>query len=177
MRKIFLTLGTIVVIIVGFYLFNYATIVLPTSSKLNIDSRNEGIIVDVHYKNYFLFNTLVFNLKTIPIDKAPADVFRVLLQTSAALKDKKFNNIELEFKGSTKFKLNGDYFGQLGSEYEEQNPMYTMRTFSENLYFPNGEEAYSKWEGGILGVLNKQMDDFNDFNKKWYLDELIGEVE
>lgn len=26
----------------------------------------------------------------------------------------------------------------------------------------------------MLGVLTKQMDDFNDFNKKWYLDELIG---
>ena len=26
----------------------------------------------------------------------------------------------------------------------------------------------------MLNVLGKQMDDFNDFNKKWYLDELVN---
>lgn len=167
----------IIIIVIGVYIFNYVTLTLPTDSKINEDNRNEGISIDVHYKYYVLFNTLEYNLKNVPTDKAAADVFRVFLQTASTLKDKKFKKVELSYKGTTKFILIGDYFKQLGSEFGEQNPIYTMRTFPENLYNINGEASYSKWEGGMLGVLNKQMEDFNDFNKKWYLDDLIGDIQ
>lgn len=47
-----------------------------------------------------------------------------------------------------------------------------MRTFPEHVLDMQGQPVYSEWTGGLLGVLNKQMEDFNDFNKKWYLEEL-----
>lgn len=176
MKKLFWFFGIILVIICGIYLYNYATIEYPTTSKINEDSRNEGVSINVHYKNYVLTNTLVFNLKNVSEDKSPADVFRVFLQTASILKDKKFAKVELEYKGIRKFILKGDYFGQLGNDFGEQNPMYTMRTFPENLINTNGEAAYSVWEGGMLGVLSKQMNDFNDFYKKWYFNEMINEL-
>jgi hypothetical protein len=176
MKKLFWTLGGILIIVAGIYLYNFMTIIHPTTSKINADSRNDGIYINVHYKNYIEFSTLVFNLTTIRSNKAAADVFRVFLQTTSALNDKKFDKVELQLKGTTKFVLKGDYFKQLGNEYEEQNPVYTIRTFPENLYLPNGESAYSKWEGGMLGVFSKQMDDFNDFNNKWYLEDLEIEI-
>jgi hypothetical protein len=174
MKKIFWILGAIIIIVIGVYIFNYVTLIQPTTSKISNDNRNEGISVDVHYKFYIFFNILEYNLKNVPANKAAMDVFRVFLQTSSALKDKKFKKVELSFKGTIKFVLNGDYFRQLGNEFGTQNPIFTMRTFPENLYNSNGEAVYSKWEGGMLGVFSKQMNDFNDFNKKWYLDELIG---
>lgn len=177
MKKLFWMIGAILIILIGIYLFNFINISQPTTNKINADIRNEGIYIETHYKNYVLINILVFNLKTVPNDKAAVDVFRVFLQTSSALKDKKFDKVELEFKGTLKFTLNGDYFGQLGNEFGEQNPVYTIRTFPENLFLPNGETAYSKWEGGMLGVLNKQMEDVNDFNKKWYLDDIVSEIQ
>jgi len=36
---------------------------------------------------------------------------------------------------------------------------------------PGGSRAYSGWIGGVLGVLEKQMEDFNDFHKKWYSEQ------
>ncbi|MEK0337272.1 MAG: hypothetical protein QQN41_07555 [Nitrosopumilus sp.] len=156
----------------GIYLFNYLTLTQPVLKTIDSDNRNTGIEFELHYKNYVIPNVLVFNLKDVADDKAIADVFRVLLQTTSVLKEKDFETIELAFKGTSKFKIKGIYFRELGKEYETQNPVYTMRTFPENLLDMNGQSAYSEWTGGLLGVLNKQMEDFNDFNKKWYLESL-----
>jgi hypothetical protein len=48
--------------------------------------------------------------------------------------------------------------------------VYTIRTFSENVMNPDGTNAFPQWTGGMLGVLKEQMEDFDDFNKKWYLE-------
>lgn len=166
----------ILVLFVGaVYGFNYMTVIQPTQTKIEEDQRNEGISISVHYKFYIIPTTLVYNLKSVSTDKAAADVFRVFLQTSSVLKDKTFETIELSYKGQTKYFVKGDYFSKLGNEFGDQNPVYTIRTFPENLYKASGEAAYERWEGGVLGVLGKQMEDFNDFNKNWYLDDLAEE--
>ena len=61
-------------------------------------------------------------------------------------------------KGEIKFKLKGDYFKQLGEEYSYQNPIYTTRTFPENILNLDGTNAYSRWTGGIIGVTEKQIE-------------------
>ena len=131
--------------------------------------RNDGIKFDVHFKNYILPNIVIFDLKKVSSDKAVADIFRVFLQTSSALKDSKFDKIILSFQGKDKFYLKGDYFKQLGKTYEIQNPIYTMRTFPEHVFNLKGVNAYGVWSGGLLGVLSKQM---KDFNNKWYLNDI-----
>lgn len=172
MKKLIWIVIAFAVLVGGVYLFNYLSLTKPVLKKMNFDHRNSGIEVDLHYKNYVMPNVLVFNLKDVSGDKAAADVFRVLLQTTAVFKEKDFDTIELAFKGISKFTLKGDYFKELGEEYETQNPVYTMRTFPENLEDMNGHAVYSEWTGGLLGVLNKQMDDFNDFHEKWYLEDM-----
>ena len=47
-----------------------------------------------------------------------------------------------------------------------------MRTFPENVYRPDGARAFDSWTGGVLGVLGKQMEDFNEFHKQWYIEDL-----
>lgn len=80
--------------------------------------------------------------------------------------------ILLQSKGKTKFQLKGDYFRQLGIEYGQQNPVYTMRTFTEHLYTSEGDKAFGTWTGGLLGVLKEQMEDFEEFHKKWYVEDM-----
>jgi len=172
MKKIVWIIIGIAIIAGGIFGFNHFTLNQPVSKTISSDGRNSGIQLNLHYKNYVSLNVLVFNLKDISEDKAAADVFRVLLQAASALKENEFETVELAFRGKSKFKLKGKYFQELGIEYETQNPVYTMRTFPENVLNLDGESAYGEWTGGLLGVLNKQMEDFNDFNKKWYLEDL-----
>jgi hypothetical protein len=143
----------------------------PMDEVLKADSRNAGVGMAAYYGKS---NTvLVLDMKSIDSTKSTADVFRVLLQYAAKVKDKTFDHVELAVKGKTKFSLKGDFFHKLGIEYGSQNPVYTMRTFPQNVFKPDGTNAFPTWTGGLLGVTNKQMEDFKQFHMQWYITELI----
>jgi hypothetical protein len=98
-------------------------------------------------------------------------VFSVFLSTASTLKKKEFKKVDLSSKGEVKFFITGSYFQELGEEYGEQNVVYTTRTFAENLYLPDGENAYGQWTGGLIGVFGKQMEDFNDACREWFFED------
>lgn len=170
MKKPIIVISSVLVLaLAGIYALNFFQLQSRMNRVLKEDYRNSGIEVSVHYSMYVDPSTLVYDLKTVSGSNSPADVFRVLLQFAEEVKDKKFGTVQLCFRGTLKFQLDGDYFQTIGKEYSFQNPVYTMRTFPEYLKNPDGSRAYSEWTGGWLGVLKQQMEDFNDFHKKWYL--------
>ena len=118
--------------------------------------------------------TIRIDLRDVASTNSPADVFRLLLQFSAKQKDKNYDRVILAFRGESRFILKGDYFKSLGMEYGTQNPVYTMRTLSENVYNIDGTPAFDTWTGGLIGVLGKQMEDFTEFHKRWYVNSLVG---
>lgn len=136
------------------------------------DYRNAGISVSAYYDSAFSESTIVFDLQAVSGGHSRLDVFRVFLDFCARTKDETCESVVLAFRGSKKFQIAGSYFRQLGAERDFQNPAYTIRTFPENVATMSGESAYSSWTGGALGVVQKQMEDFNDLHDKWYLDDL-----
>lgn len=153
-------------VIVVIYGYNYITLQEPLNTVIENDSRNKGIKVSVTYDSYINISSIEYSLEEFS-GLAPVDIFRVFLQYAEALKSRNFDYVILSLNGKPKFKIEGSYFKQLGSEYSSQNPAYTIRTFPENLYKMDGSKAYGQWTGGLLGVLKQQMEDFNDFIKKW----------
>lgn len=173
MKKSIIIISSLIILAVaGIYAMNFCQLQSRMNAVLKDDYRNSGIEVSVHYSSYPNPSTLIYDLKAISGSSSPADVFRVLLQFAEKVKEKKFNTVQLRFRGKTKFQLDGLYFQTIGKEYSSQNPVYTMRTFPENLKNPDGSRAYSEWTGGWLGVVKQQMEDFNDFHRKWYLSDL-----
>lgn len=163
-----------IITIAVIYFYNFYTLMQPMNEVINNDKRNTGIEYSVHYKYYISTSDVIVDLTQIASTNSPMDVFRVLLQYAHIMSDKTFNNIYLSHQGKVKFILKGDYFKRMGLEYESQNPMYTMRTFPENLYLPDGKNAFSKWSGGLFAVLKNQMNDFNKFHQQWYMGDLIN---
>lgn len=151
---------------------NYLSLGVPLSRILAADPRNEGISARAHYGYYLLPDTVVFDLRTVSPTSKPVDIFRVLLQYSVELKSKHFERVELAHRGVVKFVLKGTYFETLGVEHGTQNPVYTMRTFPENVYRPDGAPAFGRWTGGLLGVVKEQFSDFNTFHMEWYIADL-----
>jgi hypothetical protein len=149
--------------------WNYLTLAKPVETTLKMDSRNQGIEVKVHYQNYVNPSVLSFDLRSVSGQNSMVDVFRVLLQSCKALKEHEFQKVELEYRGDVRFVLEGGYFKQLGDDYDFQNPVYTMRTFTSHLYRPHGTEAFSESTGGWLAVMSEEIDQFKDFHKQWYL--------
>jgi hypothetical protein len=162
----------VTVIVGGVVAWNHVSLQAPMQAAIDDDPRNAGIEVRVHYKHHLMPGTLVYDLREVGLDKAPIDVFRVFLQFAAEMKGEQFDNVELAFRGETKFILDGAAFRELGQDYGTQNPMYTVRTLPEQLRTPEGRPAFERWEGGALGVLGAQMNDFDEFQHRWYIDEL-----
>jgi len=161
-----------------FFIINTANVFCLQSQMSDVlkgDPRNNGVEVSVYYGNYIDPSILIYDLKSISKTNSMSDIFRVFLQFSEKVQSKKFDVVELAFRGKTKFKIKGDYFQALGEEYSWQNPVYTMRTFPENLMNLDGSMAYPKWTGGLIGVTGKQISDFNNFHKKWYLEDIAKE--
>lgn len=155
---------------------NYFLLQVPLNSVINADYRNKGIDVNVHYRYYCDFSQPVFNINSIAGDKAPIDVFRVFLQYSQAMKGHSFARVILASQGREKFFIDGSYFRKLGTEYDAQNPIYTLRTFPENVYTLAGQHAFRVWKGGALGVFSKQMEDFKNFQMQWYIEDLSAKM-
>ncbi|KAK42698.1 hypothetical protein BG58_39455 [Caballeronia jiangsuensis] len=154
------------------YGFNYFTASRPLQQVIELDSRNHGVEASAHFQYYLLPSSLVFDLKGVGPTNSMADVTRVLLQYSAAMKEHTYHDITLAYSGKSKFMLDGAYFHELGSEFGAQNPIYTIRTLPQNVKKLDGSAAFGRWEGGWLGVMGKQMEDFNEFHKQWYIADM-----
>lgn len=161
--------------VIAIFTANHLMLGKPLAYVLESDSRNSGIQMTAHYGNYVVSSVLVLDLRKVSGRNSSADVFRVLLQYAEAIQKKEFKIVNLACKGKTKFVLKGDYFRELGKEYDFQNPVYTMRTFPENIYNPDGKKAFPSWTGGLIGVTGKQMEDFAEFHQQWYINDLIEE--
>lgn len=172
MKKSILVVAILTFGVLSVFAVNYLMLGKPLADVVESDSRNSGIDIAVHYEYYANPSVLVFNIKSISGKKSAADVFRVFLQYTKSMKSKNFEKINLASKGKTKFFLKGGYFNTLGLEFGSQNPVYTMRIFPEHVYKPNGERAFGSWTGGLIGVFGKQMEDFTEFHKQWYIEDL-----
>jgi hypothetical protein len=159
-------------IVLAVAVWNYSSVFSPVNEVVQADVRNAGITVWAHFDDYVDPSILVFDLRTVSGNSSRTDVFRVFLQTASRLKASEFKTVKLSFEGRPKFLIEGAYFRKLGEEYETQNPVYTMRTFAENVYRLDGTKAYAEWTGGLLGVLQKEMEQFSTFHDDWYLNDL-----
>ena len=171
-KKIRYLAALLAVGILGVAGVNYFLVHRNVQQILASDERNQGVGIFAHYKYFVLPSELVIDLRKISGTNSPADVTRVLLQLAQSQKARTYKSVTLAHHGKSKFLLKVEFFQILGIEFGTQNPMYTMRTLPENVYNIDGTAAFETWTGGMLGVLSKQMEDFSDFHKQWYIADL-----
>ena len=176
MKKLIYTLAGLAAIASLIVVANYFSVSSALFDVIKSDSRNTGIYAVAHYQNYISSSFLVFDLRDVSNTNSPSDVFRVFLQLASRMKDKDFEQVLLAHQGVMKFQLKGSYFKTLGEEFENQNPVYTIRTFPENISRLDGTQAFGTWTGGIIGVLGEQMNDFNKFHQEWYINDMASAV-
>lgn len=152
-----------------FVLFANALSVERYAFEVTRREGNRGVTLFAYHPYFVDPTSLVIDVWEVGDTTRPVDVMRAMFQIAERLKDRKFTTVKLARRGETRFVLKGERFQTIGREFEFQNPIFVIRTLPEDLYLPNGEAAYGHWTGGWLGVLNKQMEDFNDFWRKWLI--------
>lgn len=161
-------LFVLVAVACGLWAFNYLSVDRPLQNVLTADSRNRVVSARAHFGGWIDTNALVFDLTDVSAKAARIDVFRVFLQYAEAMKNRRFATVVLAARGKEKFTLDGSYFQELGNEYATQNPLYITRTFPTHLAAMDGTKPYSEYEGGILSVLQKEIEQFTEFSDAWY---------
>ncbi|MBZ5719200.1 MAG: hypothetical protein LAO03_02360 [Acidobacteriia bacterium] len=169
-RNVLFVLITVgILIILGTWLLNYVVAERPLQRVLRADPRNGVVKARAHFDRWIDLNTLVFDVSEVSGTATRMDVFRCFLEYAEAMKDHHVTRVILAARGNGKFKVDGDYFQQLGQEYSNQNPMYTIRTFPTHLFTMDGTKPFAEYTGGILGVLQKEMEQFTEFSDQWYV--------
>jgi hypothetical protein len=109
---------------------------------IEIDSRNEGINISICYESFDNKNKIIYNLSDIVSDKSRTEVFRYILQSANELKEHDFERVIFAYNGDKRFYIEGEYFKQLGEEYDWQNSNFTNRTFPSHVKKMDGTSAY-----------------------------------
>lgn len=172
MKKFLIPAVVILAVIGGIQAYSHISLQSPLNKAISSDHRSDGIKASASYSTWVPGSTVVFNLTEVSGTNSPADVFRVFLQFAETQKEDDFKKVILSHKGKKKFMIEGSFFKILGEELGEQNPVYTIRTFPEHVFDLSGKQAFGSWTGGMLGVLDKQMEDFNEFNRQWFINGL-----
>ena len=173
MKRALSAVAVIFALLALVFSINFFSVQRTVSNVLDSDPRNSGISVSAHYDYWLDPSDIVFDLTSVSGNSSEADVMRVLFQFSGKMKDRNFNRVYLSFRGRPKFFLDGEYFHELGSQVDVENPTFLVRTFPEHVKTLTGESAFGEWTGGLIGVVGKQMEDFNQFNRDWYLNDLL----
>lgn len=147
------------------------------SQVMAANPRNDGVVAHAYFDHYVATRTLVFDLRELRPGKTKLDVFRVLQEFAESQVGNDFESVKLAFRGEPKFVLKGDFFKALGENHRDQNPIYTLRTFPQNTYTPEGRQAFPTWKGASLDAFGHQLEDFNNLHQQWYLKELAQDHE
>jgi len=121
-------------------------------------------------------NDIVFDVRSVGGDMSMVVMTRRLLKSAEALKDADLGRVYLAYKGREKFYFEGTYFKEIGAERQWQNPVYTIRTMPENVHNLDGSSAFPSWSGGMIGVLGEEMEDVDEFHRKWWADDALADL-
>ena len=136
--------------------------------KLTQCSSHSGIQVRVYYDQYLSTEDVVFDFRGVT---GPAvrriDPVHLLLQFGHKLDETGFRRLILARDGRKLMYIERTDLRELTREYTYGNPVWSFNHLPERLKAMSGGNAYSRWEGGWLGVLEKQTEDLNQFIADW----------
>jgi len=167
-KKLIIVVIAMVAVVIG---INWVRVNGPTQNALKY--RN-GFDALGYYRYGVNPEAVVFDLRDVGAGTSAADVIGGFLDFADEFSDREFKNVVLAYKGKQKFILSGRDFKMLGIAGSTENPVYLLRTFPEKLRTMDGQRAYGKWTGGMIGVLGAQMDDLNKMADEWFRDDVLA---
>lgn len=148
-----------------------AVVYLPVSRAL---ADEEGAST-IAYRRWLVSpSQIVFDVWSVDGSQSMVAMDRRLFKAAEALQDRKYDSVVLAWHGQARLLMDGATFQEIGANRQIENPIYTMSTMQEHLYNPDGSPAFGTWTGGWLGVLGKQLEDHNEFHKRWWVRDALG---
>jgi hypothetical protein len=127
-RKIVFIGTPLIAAIVG-YSANVILLQQPVNAVIRDNAAFSGMEVSAHYQYYMVPGVVVYDLRTIGVRQTPIDVHTAFLEFAKKVRDKRYQRVDLSYRGTTKFSIDGASFHKLGDEYAKRNFDYVLYTF------------------------------------------------
>jgi hypothetical protein len=138
----------------------------PVNDILRENSAFHGMKVSAHYEYWVIPGVVVYDLKGLSVRQTPIDVHTAFLEFAKKLKEKRYSRVDLSYRGTTKFSIDGASFSKLGQEYAKRNFDYVLYSFPSLFRSPDG-----KPQGAT-----SDRDALLEFHRRWYGDDQLSDT-
>lgn len=157
-QKKLIFVGTPLIAALIGYSANLLLLQEPVNDIIRENAAFRGMEVSAHYQYWVVPGVVVYDLKELSFRQTPIDVHTAFLEFAKKLKEKRYSRVELSYKGTTKFQIDGASFARLGKEYAQRNFDYVLYTFPKLFKPADGAPIDGKTERDAL----------LDFHRRWY---------
>ena len=162
-RKLIFVGTPLIAAIIG-YSANVLLLQQPVDAVLRENAAFRGMDVSAHYEYYMVPGVVVYDLRTIGVRQTPIDVHTAFLEFAKKVRDNRYKRVELSYRGTTKFSIDGASFHKIGDEYAKRNFDYVLYTVPRLFHregSPSGAPATS------------DRDALVQFHRQWYGDDQL----
>ena len=132
----------------------------PVNDILRENAAFQGMKVSAHYQYFIVPGVVVYDLKGLSFRQTPIDVHTAFLEFARTLKEKRYSRVDLSYKGTTKFSIDGASFTKIGQEYSKRNFDYVLYEFPKLFRGADGEPA--------IDAKTNDRDALLQFHRQWY---------
>jgi hypothetical protein len=158
---------TVLVLPALVYLLNFGLFQNPINRVILGDDRNRGIAVRAHWRWYVDPTVLVYDLREMPDGATGVDALRPFLHFAYKQKGRQFSRVDLAWRGTTRYSMDGSDFAELGRQYVSRSPVDTMVVMPSIVHRPDGTKAFPVRRGSFAEQNSQLLVDFTTFVNTW----------
>lgn len=151
------------------YSANVLLLQQPVNDIVRENSALRGMKVSAHYQYWIIPGVVVYDLEELSFRQTPIDVHTAFLEFAKKMKAKRYSRVDLSFRGTTKFSIDGASFTRLGEEYSKRNFDYVLYSFPRLFRAAEGTAPVPPG--------TTERDSLLEFHRRWYgQDQLTSTV-
>ncbi len=128
----------------------------PMNDILRSKASFGGMEVSAHYEYWIVPGVVVYDLRELSFRQTPIDVHTAFLEFAKKLRARRYNRVELSYRGTAKFEIEGAAFRRLGEEYAKRNFDYVLYTFPRLFHAVGHAPSASASERDALVQFHRQ---------------------
>ncbi len=164
----------LIVMSAGWSNYEHSNIRRPLEEIREKEEKFKEISAEASYGGFMQTGTLVFNLKKIdrPDELTPLYFF---FEYARALNRQKFDRVLIQYRGNTKYLLDGVNFTRVGTQIQVHEPAQVALEFPPLLKNLDGNQVFEEPFGDPQWVSQKQVNNLRDVILQWYAQDWVAE--
>ncbi|HYR28195.1 MAG TPA: hypothetical protein VEU30_06990 [Thermoanaerobaculia bacterium] len=137
----------------------------PVNDIIRENAAFKGMKVSAHYQYWVVPGVVVYDLQGLGVRQTPIDVHTAFLEFARKMKEKRYSRVDLSYKGTKKFSVDGASFMQMGEEYAKRNFDYVLYRVPRLFRAAEGTQP--------IAPQTDDRDALLQFHRRWYGEDVL----